>query len=282
MVLDGADPDVVDAARRRPGGARIVEWPERRGFAAALNGALRATKTALLVVLQDDARPEPEWLRTLVDTAGCRPEVGVIGSLVCAPDGRPRHAGAVIGGDGFVAMPWADRPPAADVLPGLRSVDYVSSSSFLVRRAAWEDVGGFDEAMYPLVYVDADFCTALWHHGWAVCADTRSRVVHGGGGSTTKLFREYLFTRNNRRFLDKWGPFVAGRACAPMSAAELAVEESRAEDWLERPPIDPIRAARGAPTPSPGDVYRQRELDVLRGYTAALEARLAMLEEVAS
>ena len=76
----------------------------------------------------------------------------------------------------------ANRHPR-DAIVGVRPFDYLSSSSLLVRRAAWVEVGGFDEEIYPGVYVDADFCTALWNAGWRVLLEPRSVVVHDPGAA---------------------------------------------------------------------------------------------------
>ena len=211
VVLDGADADVVVFAETELLTTTVLSWPERRGFAAALNAAAHSTTATYLAVLQDDARPEPGWLRRLLDTAQRDPGVGIVGSLVLDHEGTVLNAGALIGRDGFVAVPWVGSPPTRDHFNESRPVDYLSSSSVLVRRAAWDAVGGFDEEMYPLVYVDADFCTSLWNAGWRVVLDPRSVVQHEAGGSTSARFREFLYHRNRRRFVEKWGSCFADR-----------------------------------------------------------------------
>jgi hypothetical protein len=177
-------------------------------------------------------------------------------------------------------MPWVGEPPLPGERPELRSVDYVSSSSVLVRRAAWRDAGGYDEELYPAMSVDVDFCTALWNAGWLVLHDPRAVVVHERHGSTTRPFREFASRRNQARYMQKWGSFVAGRPTGALSPAEVEASVERARRWLQDPPE--VAASRSdAPAPSRPEVYVEREREVLRAYRAELEERLEALEEQA-
>ena len=271
VVLDGADFD-VGAATGGLDDLTLISWPERRGFAAAMNAAARTTDTPFFAVLQDDARPHAGWLRPLLETASGDSTVGVVGGLAIAGDGRVARAGAIIGGDGYTANPWIGEPPPRDAIVGVRPFDYLSSSSLLVRRAAWVEVGGFDEEMYPGVYVDADFCTALWNAGWRVLLEPRSVVVHDAGGSISERFRNFLYRRNHERFLAKWGTCFAGRPTFPSGQGDPG-SVGEPGGWQRVPGM------LAGPTPSvlvedPASVYVRRERDVLRAYVAELEAQL--------
>jgi GT2 family glycosyltransferase len=54
----------------------------------------------------------------------------------------------------------------------------------LLRRAAFETVGGFDES-YFAYFEDADLCWRLWLRGYTVRFQPAARVLHAYGGSTT-------------------------------------------------------------------------------------------------
>jgi GT2 family glycosyltransferase len=279
VVLDAADPDVAVFLADCAPEATVLSWPERRGVAAGLNAAFRATSCAQVVVLQDDAVPQPGWLASLLETAARYPRAGAVGSLVLSPDRTVQVAGAIIGGDGSIAMPWTGDPPPATSFAEVRSVDYVGSSSVLISRAAWSDAGGFDEDLYPVMSVDVDFCTALWHAGWLVLLDPQSVVCHERHGSTTRPFREFVSERNRVRFMTKWDSFVAGRPTGFLNASEVAAAISRASSWLEDPPPVPPRSGGGPPVAAPPIVYVERERDLLRAYGAELELRVDVLAQ---
>jgi GT2 family glycosyltransferase len=267
VVLDGADTALHDLMAHTTN-SRTISWPERRGFAAALNAGIRsAPESRFVVVLQDDALPRSGWLRALLDVASAQDDIGVVGPLVVGTDGHVRRAGAIIGGDGRTADPWLGEPPPAEHFTTVRPVDYLSSSALLVRRTAWEEVGGFDEQLYPAVYVDADFCTALWNAGWRVLLAPESIVIHDPGGSTSERFRHFLYRRNRSRFLDTWGACFAGRPTFPTGQGDPeSVGPPGA--W---PSIDVARCTTRDDAP---ETYIRREREVLLEYVSELEARL--------
>jgi GT2 family glycosyltransferase len=63
-------------------------------------------------------------------------------------------------------------------------VDWVSGACMLVRRTAFEEVGGFDEA-YWMYWEDADLCRRLVDKGWEVHFEPAAVVDHATGASGT-------------------------------------------------------------------------------------------------
>ncbi len=277
LVLDGASDDVHHFVTSDVAGATVLSWPERRGFAAGLNAGFRVAATQYVAVLQDDVEVQPGWLRSTLKTAHHYPRAAAIGSLVLWPDRTVQTAGAVIGGDGFTVPPWFGDPPGRESFVDVRTVDYVSASTILVRREAWAAVGGFDEDLYPGIYVDADFCTALWNSGWQVLCDPASVIIHTRSGSTPSSLKAIVWPANRTRFMAKWSAFVSDRQLRPsisMTADEIAQEVRRARSWLDSPPPTTIRTNLGPPVESPVDVYVRRERDLLRKHVAQLQAEL--------
>jgi len=66
---------------------------------------------------------------------------------------------------------------------GGREVDWVSGACMLVRRDAFDRVGGFDERFF-LYWEDADLCRRLRGAGWRVRYQPAARVVHLVGRSS--------------------------------------------------------------------------------------------------
>jgi len=63
-----------------------------------------------------------------------------------------------------------------------QSVDWVSGACLLVRRQAWEEVGGFDEAFF-MYFEDVDLCLRIRHAGWQIMYNQRVGITHLGGAS---------------------------------------------------------------------------------------------------
>ena len=93
----------------------------------------------------------------------------------------PRRAGSS-SPTGRRDLPGTGEPPPAGEFSGVRAVDYCGTCSLLVRASTWDRVGGADETLYPLYYVDVDLCLGIRARGERVLCEPASVVTHLGGG----------------------------------------------------------------------------------------------------
>lgn len=170
-VADGPRPGrilLVDDRRDRrapllamavPPGVEVLAGPAR-GPAAARNVGWRAATAPWVVFVDDDVVPSDSWLRDLAaDVAAAPPDV-------VALQGRVR-----------VPLP-PDRPPTdwERNVTGLETARWITAD-MAVRRAALEEVGGFDER-FPRAYrEDLDLALRLQAAGGQVRMGGR-RVLH--------------------------------------------------------------------------------------------------------
>lgn len=175
--------------------ARLIRNRTNRGFAAAANQGIRATRAEHVMLLNPDAEVAAGTLAGLLKVASDNPRAGAIGPLVRDPDGGiypsarkvPTLAEAV--GHAFLGpfLP-ANRFSRAYTMAGWdrrteRDVEWVSGSSMLLRREALREVGLFDERFW-LYVEDVDMCTRLRSAGWRVMFTPQLEVLHVGGVST--------------------------------------------------------------------------------------------------
>jgi hypothetical protein len=81
-----------------------------------------------------------------------------------------------------------------------REVDHVSGAFFLVRRAPFENLGGFDERFF--VYLeDLDFSYRMSLAGWRSSYVAEARAYHKGGGVSERAKAERLFLSISSRVL---------------------------------------------------------------------------------
>lgn len=116
---------------RRPDVAiRIVEANEKAGAAAARNAGAHAARGAMLAFCDADDVVHAGWIDAMVD--GLRDHAAVTGAIVeIAPAGQED---------------W--RPPATPgALPEFHGAKYILSGNLAIRRAAFADIGGFDETL---------------------------------------------------------------------------------------------------------------------------------------
>jgi GT2 family glycosyltransferase len=204
IVADNASTDgSVELAERL--GARVVRTGGNLGFAAAANRAAARGAAELVLFLNPDAAIAGEALARLADALAAEPANAVAGPRLVAAAGGDQRAW------------WPFPSPARTWLeafgvhrlhpdrPGEDgSVAFVIGAAMLVRRAAFESVGGFDERFW-LYGEEADLCRRLAGAGWRVLYVPEAVATHVGGASSTAdpaLVFEH-FQRGTEHFVAK-------------------------------------------------------------------------------
>jgi histidinol-phosphate phosphatase family protein len=139
-----------------PAGVRVVRGPAR-GPAAARNAGWRACSAHWVAFLDDDVEPEPGWhARLATELAAAARDVGGVQGRIVVP------------------LP-ADRPPTdwERNTQGLERARW-ATADLVYRRAALEQVGGFDER-FPRAYrEDADLGLRVTAAGWRIVLGERT------------------------------------------------------------------------------------------------------------
>ncbi len=214
LVVDNASSDGTPQliAARYPW-VRLLANSENIGFGRACNQGARAAGGDLLVFLNPDVVVTPDWLSILARHMGAFSDAGIICPTTLYPGQLPPHA----------LVPMADTA----AVPGC---------AMLVRRAAWQQLGGFDER-YFLYWEDTDLCWRAWLLGWRVLEDFEAYVYHERGGSagsqrwdaelTKNSLRTYLKTMRWRRA----APFVVLLAFKTLAKTLLRRQRGLLEAW---------------------------------------------------
>ncbi len=93
------------------------------------------------------------------------------------------------GGHAFLYLVWPGNPFSRRYRmvdwdhASAREVDWVATTHVVVRRRAWDEVGGFDDG-YFMYMEDVDLCWRLRRAGWRIGYEPAAGVVHEIGGST--------------------------------------------------------------------------------------------------
>lgn len=231
VVLNGADPAVRDVARAAPG-IIVVESPVNRGFGGGCTLGVEAATAPVLAFLNDDVRVTRGWLTPLLETLAEHPRVAAVGPRVLGGDGLVQEIGSIIWRDG-TTRPFARGAAATSTTwRWRRRVDYCSACALVVRRVAWDAVGGFDEGFHPAYYEDVDFCLRLEAAGYEVWVDPRADVVHAESASSTSAFKQFLFARHHARLVERRSAELAARLAPPATSALLTAAEVAAADRL--------------------------------------------------
>jgi len=198
LVDNGSDGDDYARLQARYGDHRLIDLrcnSENLGFARGMNQVLAELLAAggaspYVVLLNNDAFPEPEWLAALVEAAE-RTGAGAVASCMLRHDDPDRldNAGHVFLNTGEVLPRGAGEPPgqhASEV-----AVEGVCGGACLIRLQMLEDIGLFDP-FYSTGYEDAELGLRALLAGHTQVYQPRARARHRIGASIDKVRdREY-------------------------------------------------------------------------------------------
>lgn len=240
VVDNGDDGSAVLAAAA---GATVVEQSWNPGFGAGQNAGIRRTAAPYVLLLNPDADLVPEAISAGVALLESEPRVAAVQGAIVGRTGEPeRSQGRQLGpvhlwGRAFgvkvllrlvVLRSLARRVPqvadhAERVPAGPVDVAWLAATALLVRRAAFDDVGGFDES-YFLYGEDQDLCLRFSAGGWRLVALPEVWAQHDSGGSSASWWdRELVWWQGTMRYAALWWPGPAWAAALAAAVARWAV-----------------------------------------------------------
>lgn len=193
VLIDNASADdSLDRVTTVGGPVRIIRNELNRGFARACNQGAAGSRADYLLFLNPDVVLEPDALAASIAFMHCdaQRDVGVVGIQL-------------VGANGEIMRTCTRRPTAVDFVNTVLRLDrvspwftthrllgwdhrqtcevgHVTGAFYLVRRAVFEQVGGFDEQFFAY-YEDLDFSVRAYHAGWRSVYLAGVRAYHRGG-----------------------------------------------------------------------------------------------------
>lgn len=226
FVVDNASTDGSDAFLAQQPDCIVLRNEGNRGFARACNQAAAAGKGDFILFLNPDVSIDPDALETAVRILGepAWEKVGIAGARLHDATGETQRTCARFPTPASMAatMVGLDRL-APGIFPphfvtewdhaSTQLVDQVMGAFFLVRRATFRQLGGFDEQFF-VFYEDLDFSLRARRQGWGSLFIAEATAMHVGGGSTRQVPARRLFYMLRSRNLYARKHFGVGMATA--------------------------------------------------------------------
>jgi GT2 family glycosyltransferase len=171
LVDNGSDDPAALAYFRSlqdAGTVRLLADPRPFNFSRLNNEAAREARGDYLVFLNNDIEViTPDWLSEMVSHAQ-RPEIGAVGARLWYPNDTIQHAGLVLVA-GLAAHAHHGRKRGDHGYFSraslIQSISAVTAACLCVRRAVFEQVGGFDETL-AVAFNDVDLCLRIQAAGY--------------------------------------------------------------------------------------------------------------------
>ena len=190
---------------------RYVQMGRNTGYATAVNAGFEAAGTDNVLLLNPDIElPDPGVVEQLCARMAQTPYAGIVAPRLVGLDGarqpsarRDASLAAMLGSIEMTSgmLSFADvydrylKP--TNGRSEVQSVDWVIGAAMLIRRDAYESIGGWDNGFF-LYMEDADFCRRLRLNGWTVTIDPEIEIRHAYRRSSSAHDASVLSSRLRR------------------------------------------------------------------------------------
>ncbi len=207
IVIDDCSREPVTDALAAVGGIRVIRNEANLGFLRNCNKAAAQARGEFVVILNNDLILTGDWLQQMTAVFDRWPDTGMVGAKLIYPDGKLQEAGGIVWRDGSAWNVGRGDDPDKPEYSYVREVDYCSGACLMLRRALWNELGGFDEAYAPAYYEDTDLAFRVRAKGKRVFYQPHAVVVHFEGQSsgtdvTQGVKRHQVI--NQKTFAERW------------------------------------------------------------------------------
>ena len=198
VVENASGDDSAERIRAAAPHVKLIISASNEGFAGGCNQGVAASSGEFVALLNNDARPDSAWIRAAVEKFGESPRIGAVASKVLDWEGNlVDYIGSAMTwyGMGFKPMTAEAPPRTPDVA---KDVLFGTGSAMFVRRAVYDELGGFDER-YFMFFEDVDLGWRLNLKGYRYAYEPRSLAFHKHHASMSSFgpYKEtYLLERN--------------------------------------------------------------------------------------
>jgi GT2 family glycosyltransferase len=194
ILVDNASTDGSAAAfAEKAPWVRLIASPKNVGFGAGNNLAMKEAAGRYFLLINTDAFPKPEAFAAMLEYMKSHSHVAVVGPKLLNEDGTVQQSCFRF------PTPWRSWLENLWISAALkrvsslddyrtwdhgseRLVDFVIGACCLVRREAYDQIGGFDERFF-MYAEESDWMYRMHRAGWQIAFTPAAVVTHLGGGS---------------------------------------------------------------------------------------------------
>jgi GT2 family glycosyltransferase len=199
---------------------RVIRNAANLGVGKACNLAAQEARGKYFLLLNNDAKPLPGSLDRLVQWLETHPKTGIVGPLLEGENGQllqmswgwfPLLQGEILQRffnpsalqNSSLRQRWVRRLQRKS-----RRVPWVCGACALIRREAFEQIGGFDED-FALYFEDSDLCRRCARQGWQIDFAADIKAIHHLSQATRPSMSTFslIYLQSHITYYRKHGPF---------------------------------------------------------------------------
>lgn len=241
ILDDGSDAFVKERIERWAAGPRRLPVEVKRnetalGFVQNANRGFRETEGAFVALLNSDTVVTPAWLERLLSAIECEPRIACVMPMSNQCSFHSLD----------VPMGWNIFQYSADLGRRMKRTcfDAVTVGGFclLMRRAALDDVGLYDEVYGRGYGEESDWCMRARRRGWKVVGAEDVFVYHRGKVSFKSFKDETFRSGNYQTFMSRYGDEYSA-AIAQYKRKDALSQVRNAYVRMESPSPPPVLSA---------------------------------------
>lgn len=181
----------------------VIRNEENKGFPVAVNQGIAAARGEIIILLNNDVVVTPGWAESLL---AALKDFSIVGPVTNFCAGMQQVA---ISGYGNIeelnksAAEWAEGCRGEEPT----EVNFVIGFCMAFRKSLFDEIGPFDESLWPCSGEEIDFCLRARAADNRIAIDTNVYVHHEGSKTFKAMDVDYdaICKRNDAHLAAKWG-----------------------------------------------------------------------------
>lgn len=190
MVDNGSDDGSLELVRKEFPWVSVIALPSNTGFCHAVNVGIEASETPYLILLNNDTKALPSFVRNLYDAIEKRPEAFSVSAKMLMWD-KPELIDDA--GDQYCAFGWAyarGKGKSAKAYTRPAEVFSACGGAAIYRKSILDEIGLFDEAHFAYLE-DLDIGYRARLYGYKNYYEPSAEVIHYGSASSGSRYNRW-------------------------------------------------------------------------------------------
>ncbi len=164
---------------------KLIHMKEDHGTGGSRNIGFNESKSDYIVFIDNDVIVTPGWDEALIETAKKSDDIGMVGSKILRTNEEIYYCSK------YMYSKWDDNKIVELGLqkdkvyqrddPAVNKeaeVDWYPTTTLLVKRNVFDEIGGFDENNFKIGNEDKDLCMSVRNAGYKIVYCPKSEVIH--------------------------------------------------------------------------------------------------------